>query len=204
MNDPREHLQSEFNGLDIELDPPRRCSTSFFKLLTSVAVDSTLLQSGDLSEADKNRGGTLRLWANRPGQNGSETVTLALLSFWLTSGITVDLITDRFEECWWSWAIALLLAPVVSFAALHFFTLVVALSETVLRGLGIAQKKSSNSVTLFLSLTGLTATAVLAAISGQWILIAAAAPWLIWATLNFFAWVMLLLRSLFRSLGHLN
>ncbi len=196
--------QSEFNGLDTELDPPQRCSTSFFTLLSGVAVDATLLQAGDLSEADDDRGGTLRLWANRPGQNGVEAVTLAFLSFWLTSGIATGLIIELLDERWWSWPIALAAAPIASFVMLHLFTAVVALFGTGLHSLGIAGRKKSSSLTSFLSLAGLTAIAAAALNSNQWLLIAAGGPWLLWTALNLFAWAILLARNLYRSLGHLS
>lgn len=196
--------QSEFAGLDTELVPPQRCSTSFFTLLSGVATDAAMLNSGDLSDSGEGRGGTLRLWSNRPGQNAVEALTLALLSFWLTTGIAVDLIARLLEQRWWSWPIALSMAPLIAFVALHLFTLIIALLETGLRYTGIFRKNATDSPTSFLSIAAMTTISAVALKADQWILTTAAGPWILWVTLNFFAWAILLTRNLYRSLSQLS
>jgi len=204
VSDRNTQTPSEFDGLDAELDPPQRCSTSLFTLLSGVAVDATLIKSGPLSRADDERGGTLRLWANRPGQNSTEAFVLAALSFWLISGIAVDLVTGMFGQASWSWPIALVAAPVIAFIGLHLFTLAIALCGTTLLKLGIAGKTPSDSLTSFLSLSGMTLIALIAGQSGHWLQIAAAGPWLLWAALNVLAWAVLLASNLFGSLSRLS
>jgi len=204
VTDQNQQTQSDFRGLDTRIDPRLRCFTSFFTLACDIAADAGLLKSGVLSEADDGRGGTLRLWANRPGQSGVETLTLALLSFWATLGITVDLITCLLPQQWWSWPTLMVLAPIISFAALHLFTLIIALLGAGIRGLGIAPKISSERVTSLLSIFGMTVIALIALQTGRWLTITAGLPWLVWAALNFLAWAMLLARNLFRSLGDLD
>ena len=191
---------SEFSGLDEHRSSPARCSTSLFKLLCGVATDARLLEKSGETFASSTSPDRLSLWSNRPGQNAAEANVLALLSVWLVGGTILGSMVPAPGRSWWIWLAAVVATPLLTFIALQLFSFLCALTVVAVSKLGIGGENSRERGVLFLSLSGLTLLALLAAgWGGPWFL-AAAVPWLLWAVLNFFAWTLLLLRNLVAEL----
>jgi hypothetical protein len=191
---------SEFRGLEKHCDSAARSSTSLFRLLCSVASDARLLDQKEPNSAEAPNNETLTLWSNRHGQNAAEANGLALLSVWLVGGIMLGGMAHFLGKAWWVWPAAIVATPILTFLALQIYGALAALCAAALGKLGVTSDRTREPSVLFVSLSGLTALALLALAWGGPFFLAAAIPWLLWATLNFFAWVVLLLQSLVAAL----
>jgi hypothetical protein len=178
---------SEFGGLDVCRDSSARCSTSLFRLLCDVAADAQLLKPKRPDAAENSENETLTLWSNRPGQNATEANALAILSIWLVGGTVVGMTEHFLGPAWWVWLAAIVATPFLTFLVLQIFGILAALCAGGIRKLGIGGERTSERSVNFVSLSGLTVLAILALSWGGPLFLAAAVPWLLWATLNFFA-----------------
>jgi hypothetical protein len=205
MNAPaanHEQEPGEFGSLSPTINSPERCSTSLFRLICHTAEDAQLLgDAADKAASDETGGKTLKLWANRRGQNATESISLALLSMWLVGGITTGAIVHYFGRAWWVWPLSLAVVPFVTFVALQCYSFASALAAGALQQLGLTKPLHREATILLLSLLGLTALAVVALQWRQPLFVAAAIPWLLWAGLNFISWLILSIRGLIATLN---
>lgn len=198
----QEQAPGEFGNLSPDIDSPARCSTSLFRLLCHAAGDAQLLGgAAENSAADEKTKKTLRLWANRSGQNSTETLSLALLAIWLVGGIAIGAMAHYLGRAWWVWLLCIAIVPFMTFIALQCYSFATALAAGALQKLGLTRQTHREATILLLSLLGLTALAVVAVQWKEPLFVAATIPWLLWAGLNFISWVILLIRGLIATLN---
>lgn len=190
----------EFGGLKEHCDSPARCSTSLFRLLCDVAIDARLLDEKRVNTAGSGENDQLTLWSNRPGQNATEANALALLSVWLVGGLIVGTMVQIPGRAWWGWPVAVITTPLFTFLGLQIYCLLAAVCAGAIGNLGVGSERTRERTVLWVSLSGLTVLAIIAVSWGGPFYLAAAVPWLLWASLNFFAWTVLLLRGLLTAL----
>lgn len=166
-------------------DPATRSHTALFVLAGRI-LNARHLPEKDANYCDRD------FPVNRPGQNAAECYVLAILAFILTTGFFTVTTGDLLGSHFWSFALALPLGVLLTFIALHLQFFGFAFIYHCLRSIYLVPRSAPKKVPVPVYLCFFTLFAAVIAYSGKLSLIIVAAPWLTWASINFFAWMILL------------
>ncbi len=164
-------------------EPGSRSHTALFVLLDKIPG----IRSGEPRE----KTGGIVYPVRRPGQNAAECYTLAALSFLLIAGPATVLIGRFLGGCYWSFALAFLLASLGAFVAFHLLFFGFAFLYRTLHRLELLPSRAPGKLpeTVYLHFFTLLALAVVFT-EDPW-LVASAIPWLAWFLLNLLAGTIL-------------
>ncbi|NOY00937.1 MAG: hypothetical protein GXP30_14600 [Verrucomicrobia bacterium] len=161
-------------------DPAARSYTALFVLLTRWSSGASAKEASGIDYP-----------VNRVGQNPVECYTLAALVFFLMTGFFTVLIGDQLGAQLWSTALAIPMASLLTFVVLHLIFLGFALIYHCLKSVYFFSPHAPEQLPAGVYLGFFTLCAVGLVCSGNSELVAVAVPWLIWASLNFVAGLIL-------------
>ncbi len=132
---------------------------------------------------------------NRAGQNSAECYTLAALVFFLMTGFFTVLIGDQMGAQLWAYGLAIPMASLLTFVVLHLLFFGFAFIYHCLKSIHMFSPHAPEQLPVGVYLGFFTLCAVALVFTGDPAFAAVAIPWLIWACLNFVAWIILFARE---------
>ena len=160
-------------------DPAARSYTALFVLLGKMLEGWCRATGIDGNDIDYP--------VNRPGQNSMECYTLAALAFFLLLGFFTVVIGGLLGSHGWSFALALPLGFLLTFGALHVQFFGFAFIYHRLQAICLFPPSAPAELSAGVYLNFFTLFALGLVFTGCPALIVVAAPWLLWAGINFCA-----------------
>ena len=128
---------------------------------------------------------------NRPGQNSMECYVLSVLVFSLLLGFFTVVIVGLLGSHAWSFALALPLGFLLTFVVLHILFFGFAFIYHRLQSIHLFSPSAPEELPVGVYLNFFTLFAIGLAFTDCRIFLAVATPWLLWASINFIAAIIL-------------